>query len=184
MPSMTMTAAEEVTRGETLLWSGVPRQGVFFRAADLILVPFSLLWAGFAVFWEVSVLTTSAPGFFALWGIPFVLMGLYITVGRFFVEAYRRRRTTYAVTARRIIIRSGATTQSLELATLGTISLREHSNGLGTLTFGSSPFPALFTSSSWPGVKGPPEFIQIHEARRVYERIREAQQQASGSRVV
>jgi hypothetical protein len=179
-----MSAAKEVTRGETLLWSGVPRQGIFFRPADVILVPFSLLWAGFAVFWEATVLATPAPGFFALWGIPFVLMGLHITIGRFFVEAYRRRRTTYAVTARRIIVRSGATTQSLELATLGTISLREHSNGLGTLTFGPSQLPALFTSSSWPGAKGPPEFIQIPEARRVYERIREAQQLASDSRVV
>lgn len=178
-----MTAAQEASRGETLLWSGVPRQDIFFRPADVFLIPFSVLWAGFAVFWEAGVLASHAPGFFALWGIPFVLMGLHMTIGRFFVDAYRRRRTTYALTARRIIIRSGATTQSLDLATLATMSLREHSNGLGTITFGSSPFPSAFTSSSWPGAKGPPEFIQIPDARRVYDRIREAQQQTHISRV-
>ena len=179
-----MTAAQEVVRGETLLWSGVPRQGLFFRPADLFLVPFSLLWAGFAVFWEATVLATPAPRFFALWGIPFILMGLHITIGRFFVDAYRRRHTTYAVTARRVIVRSGSTTQSLDLTSLGTISLREHSNGLGTITFGTSQLPALFASSSWPGMKGPPEFIQIADARRVYELTREAQQAASDARVI
>lgn len=184
MTSAMTTAAKEVSRGETLLWSGVPRQGIFFRPADALLVPFSLLWGGFAVFWEATVLATPSPGFFALWGIPFVLIGLHITVGRFFVDAYRRRRTTYAVTARRVIVRSGATTESLDLASLPTLSLREHSNGLGTITFGSSPFPVAFTSSAWPGVKGPPEFVQIPDARRVCDRIREAQQELRDSCVV
>ena len=129
-----------------------------------------------------GVLASDAPAFFALWGIPFVLMGLYLTVGRFFADSYRRRRTTYALTARRIIVRSGATTQSLDLATLATMSLREHSSGLGTITFGSPLFPMAFASSSWPGAKGPPEFTQIPDARRVYDRIRDAQQQAQGPR--
>ena len=179
-----MTAAQEAARAETLLWSGAPRQGVFLRPTDLFLIPFSVLWAGFAVFWEVSVLTTSAPGFFALWGIPFVIMGIYITVGRFFTDAYRRRKTSYALTATRIVIRSGTTTQSLDLATLPSISLKEHRSGLGTITLGSSPFPIAFASPGWPGMKGPPEFDQIPDARRVYDQIREAQHQAHNSRVV
>jgi len=182
MTSAMITAAQEVSSGETLLWSGAPRQGVFLRPADALLIPFSILWGGFAIFWESAVLASRAPAFFALWGIPFVLMGLYLTVGRFFADSYRRRRTTYALTARRIIVRSGATTQSLDLATLATMSLREHSSGLGTITFGSPLFPMAFASSSWPGAKGPPEFTQIPDARRVYDRIRDAQQQAQGPR--
>ena len=43
-------------------------------------------------------------GLFALVGLPFVAVGLFRLVGRFFWDAARRRRTRYALTDRRAII--------------------------------------------------------------------------------
>jgi hypothetical protein len=169
-------------RGERQLWAGVPRRGLVLRASDALLIPFSVMWAGFAVFWESSVLRDGAPTFFALWDIPFVLVGLYITIGRFFMDAARRARTTYAVTSERIIIEvegvgpwRGAT-RSLPLRTLGEVAVRERADGSGTITFGPlPPFGASFAGSSWPGAPQVPSFDLIPDVRRVCDIIRDAQ---------
>ena len=39
-----------------------------------------------------------APLLFKIWGIPFVLAGLYFVFGRFIVEGKRLSRTVYAIT--------------------------------------------------------------------------------------
>src|SRR5690349_4837441 len=96
----------ELYPGEALLWSGQPASGIRFRGTDVLVIPFSLMWAGFTCFWESSVLSQGIS-FFALWGIPFVLVGNYIVWGRFLVDAWQRSKTSYALTNQRIIILSG-----------------------------------------------------------------------------
>jgi hypothetical protein len=149
------------------------------------MIPFSLLWGGFALFWEASVLTTDAPFFFKLWGIPFVLAGVYIIFGRFIVDAKQRTKTFYAVTNERVIIISGLFSRkvkSLNLRTLTDISLDEKSDGSGTISFGSSNSSPWWSSGmAFPGW-GPqpaPSFELIQAAKSVYETIRNAQRQAS-----
>jgi hypothetical protein len=161
---------------ERQLWSGSPRSGIVLRPADAFLIPFSILWAGFAFFWEATVLKTDAPGFFALWGIPFVLVGLYVVIGRFFVDAWRRGRTMYQLTSDRVVITTGQTIKSLSLRTLSDVTLTERSDGSGTITFGPSNFTStMYAGMQWPGVVQVPAFELIPDARRVYSLIRDAQ---------
>jgi len=166
--------------GERLLWIGQPVGGLRLTPQDLLLVPFSLLWGGFAFFWEASVLRSNAPLLFRLWGVPFVLMGVYLIVGRFFHDAWRRSRTLYGLTDQRAIILGGGVSRrltSLALRSLPELSITEERNGRGTISFGSSTRPfGWFSRSGWPGMGDPtPSFESIENARSVHELIRNAQ---------
>lgn len=174
----------ELTAGETLLWNGRPRQGLMLRPVDALLIPFSLMWGGFALFWEAAVVLGGAPILFMLWGVPFLLVGLYMIVGRFFVDAALRARTTYAVTSQRVLLISGLfsrTVRSLPLQTLGEITLQERSDGSGTISFGPSmPLVGQYRGFAWPGVSQrlQPAFERIPDARQVHDLIRNAQRPA------
>jgi hypothetical protein len=166
--------------GEKLLWSGQPRRGLMLRPYDLFLIPFSLVWCGFAIFWEVGVNQAGAPLLFRLWGVPFVLIGLYIVFGRFFTDAMLRARTHYAVTDRRILIVSGFFSRnfrSIYLRGLAEMEINEGRRGRGTITFGPTSAQAAMLRG-WPGTGKslPPAFEGIEGARQVLEIIRKAQQ--------
>lgn len=166
--------------GERLLWMGQPQRGLRLSSSDLFVVPFSLLWCGFALFWEKNVLDSNAPLVFRLWGIPFVLVGLHFVVGRFFWDAWRRSRTRYAVTDQRVIILSGGWRPQLKtvpLRSLPELSLTEEDHGRGTIAFGSATLPfGRFGWSGWPGMSEPmvPSFERIENVHAVHELIRNA----------
>ena len=145
----------ELGAKEHLLWSGRPRSGLVLRAADAFMIPFSLMWGGFAIFWETMVIIDGAPFFFMLWGVPFVLVGLYLIFGRFWVDARQRYKTYYGVTNERVIIISGLfrrSIKSLNIDTITDVSLTEKSDRSGTITLGPShPWHSRFGGSNWPG---------------------------------
>jgi hypothetical protein len=179
--SADMVCTQHLDPGERLLWSGQPRQGIRFQSQDLLLIPFTVMWCGFAVFWEYMALNKGGPIFFGLWGLPFVAAGLYIVFGRFWVAARQRANSYYGVTNERVLIVSGLFSReikSLQLRTLSDISLTEKRDGSGTVTFGPvQPWANMFTGTGWPGAgrNAPPAFEQIANAKEVYNIIRQAQ---------
>lgn len=166
---------------EKLIWAGKPKTGIVFRSSDLFLIPFSLLWGGFAIFWETNVFMTDAPFFFKLWGIPFVLVGLYITVGRFFLDARKREKTIYGITPDRIIIKTGIFSteiKSLNIRTLSDITIDQKEDYSGTITLGPTDFRyAMMQGMEWPGAKQPPRLELIKDVKSVYDKIIDLQRQ-------
>jgi hypothetical protein len=147
---------------------------------DVFLVPFSLLWGGFAISWNADVWTANTPLEFRLFGLPFLIAGVYVTVGRFVLDAWIRSRLRYVLTDRRVlIVREGPfrSVRSLDLKHLPELELIERHDGSGTILFGDA-------DSSWwsrgrggdigfwsPALRRSPQFIRIPAVRRVYEMI-------------
>lgn len=168
--------------GEQLLWSGRSKQGLTADARDMLLIPFSLLWGGFAIFWNANVWflsdgTRAAQDawFFKLWGLPFLAIGLYMIVGRFFHDAHIRRTLVYGVSDRRILILRGPRLTSLDLLKLPQLELFEEADGTGTLHF--EPFSrhayGKFAGDGWwLPTSGSAKFYRIRDPRHVYELIR------------
>lgn len=162
--------------GERVLWTGKPGSGL--RLIEVLLIPFSLFWGGFAIFWNVQVWSDGAPLEFALFGLPFLAVGLYLIVGRFFVDASVRRNTEYFVTNQRIVIRRSFVrqkTESLDIKRLPELNMVEDAGGKGTITFGTTR--SWFAGNNFgiwqPSLDQVPRFWKIDEVRRVYQMIQD-----------
>jgi hypothetical protein len=177
--------ATRLLEGEHILWEGRPKQGVLFSTSDIFFIPFSLLWCGGAIFWETGVAKINASPFFLLFGAFFVCMGLFIVVGRFFVDAWLRQDMRYAVTTKRILIERPAPFArfvALGLDKLPECELSERQNGRGTIRFGAQPpmWGRGAGPSMVPSMEKTPQFLAIDNVREVFDLV---QRTASHSRL-
>jgi hypothetical protein len=175
--------------GERFVWTGRPVQGVRFGARDFFLIPFSLLWGGFAIVWEsiafVGAITASASAqgagvgvaIFPLFGIPFVLAGLYLIVGRFFADAWVRSRITYALTDRRALVLRrmfGDRLSAVSLTHCPGLSLNLR-GARGDVDFEPSRTRFFRGGNAWmPSLDGATRFIGIEDAADVFRMAQSA----------
>ncbi len=178
--------ARELREHERVLWCAMPRQGIVLRWSDLIAVPMGLAWAALASLAGYAVLLSGkATRILLIVVVPFVLIGLYLAIGRFLVDRYQRSHTYYAVTDQRIVILRDAprpVAQSLSLAGLGEITVYERGDESGGIIFAPPHrFSKILPGSTFThgGESFPSSFALIAQARRVYELIQTAKSNAS-----
>lgn len=179
---------EELLSGESIEWTGRPDPSVIFCKSDVLLIPFSILWGGFAIFWELAVcgmlfgIEHGGPlALFAIFGLPFVLIGLYFMFGRFFYKSWKKKRTYYAVTNKRVVIVTygirAKDVQANFIRDIPTINKSVGANGVGTLVFGNSNRSYWDYANTRMELMGsrlgppPPAFYDIHDANTVYELV-------------
>ena len=165
--------------GERIAWSGRPATGLRFAPTDVFLVPFTVIWCGFAVFWTISAVRAGAGMIFILYGLMFVTFGLAIMVGRFFLDAWLRARTRYALTDRRVLInRSGPLKDftAVSLDRLPDARLIEFKNNRGSIRFGHSAGVSSGRSfAAWvPALDPTPQFVAVPDARHVFDIVQRA----------
>lgn len=183
----------EMTTEEQVIWAGMPAPGRLFHQADLWLVPFSLLWGGFTLYWEAGVLglwgaSAGRPGYFAVfWGLPFVLMGQYLIWGRFIYAAWKKRRTFYAVTNRRVIVVQSGPARKVASAYIDSLPVLVKEDVSGTI--GTLRFAPELPGSQGRGLAGwdsmavgtVPAFVDVEDVDGVYRLVSRLREQAAGS---
>ena len=144
-------AMPHLTPGEHILWRGKPQRFTPFTRDDVFQIPFGLFALGFSVFWEWNVLkhlplSSDNPQllffgiFFNLFGIAFVLMGLYLGIGRFFHRAYLLKHTSYVITTQKVLRLWKKKVDMLQSDRLPEFSVREHRDGLKSIVFDKTQY--------------------------------------------
>jgi hypothetical protein len=124
--------------GERLLWQGAPASGLRFTPDGLAMSAFGAFFLGISVFIAFAgIMAGGGMGaVFSLFTTPFILVGLWLVVGHWFFDAYKRKHSRYALTTKRAIIaRSvmGRKMLSYEIGRHSPISLVE--GNLDTVNF-------------------------------------------------
>lgn len=98
---------QEYLNNEELLWFGKAEAPAYFSRADWLLIPLTLIIGGIMLMYVYSSIVMMVRGqsiSFALSGITFLLIGLYLIFGRIWYRHKRIKRLVYAVTSERVIV--------------------------------------------------------------------------------
>lgn len=118
---------------EYILWQGKPERVSFFRKESIFTIPFGLFFFVFACFWCFGASAFSP--FFALFGLPFMAVGLYVAFGSSIHRAIVLSSTEYAITNKKLIRVSKNRVDTVRAENIGELKIEMHSNGTGTITF-------------------------------------------------
>lgn len=147
LPDSLRQAVTAEFAGQPVVWTGRPQAARIFWPAMMIWL-FAVPWTAFALFWEAMAVgpmlfpsprTPKAPDgmmpLFALFGLPFVLVGFAMLAGPFWL-AIRARRTVYALSAQRlatIVVGRSLDVESVSVGDIGEMARRERQDRSGDL---------------------------------------------------
>lgn len=163
--------------GENLVWVARPENGVKLKPIDILLIPFSLVWGGgvlmgFSAMWLDP--GHEGPSLFQFYLIPFLLIALYITIGRFIHEYLIRKHTVYGITDQgRILIKTGLFSSSLSnygIKHLPRVEFSQKKDRSGSIKFNENSSIFSYKHNYWiTNFKG--KFLQIQNVKEVYQMI-------------
>lgn len=185
---------EGLLRGsETLIWTGMPKQGLVFRIYDVLLVPIGFILVGFMamVFFSEA---NKGTGSRIVTDLLFLFAGIYLLIGRFIYYILLRRTTFYGLSQGKVFIVSGVFSRTKEVINLRFVSkveLIHHLNGLGSIRFPEKmkmTADGRFNPNSmhdylmhylWTSTHAHLEFIP--KPREVYQLVLEQQKNSRGT---
>ncbi|MEB3245842.1 MAG: hypothetical protein VKJ06_07655 [Vampirovibrionales bacterium] len=184
---------DELLPNEQILWQGQPDPSVWFTSSDYFLVPLTIFWSfgaigipGFAL--SKNFLFLDHPegwpisGFMLIPMLLFPLIGIYLTIGRFFLKANRKKHTYYAVTNKRVIaiVTKSSGKKNITQNFINTIPAinkvsgfkKTHSIFIGILpAFSGVYLNTGLDSFAMAGIQGSVIFFDLQDAEPVYQLI-------------
>lgn len=170
-----LTQVERVLKpGERVLWIGQPRRGLRFDSTDFFLIPFSIAWLVFCIYWMRAAMVEPRGvenpwlgAFFPAFGIPFILAGMHLLVGRFWFDARARARTVFGVTDRRVIrLSKGEVYREIALGKIEDVAAWARKDGSGTIRIveqGMDAQPPMY----WQHIEAVGELEEVLNRARV-----------------
>lgn len=129
----------ELAVDESLQWYEKPVPG-YFIAGIMPLFLFGLCWMAFSLLWEGAAVLSVIHGgpnasyIFPLFGLPFILVGVWI-LSRPFHEYNKLKKTIYGITNKRAIVVTDNMVISYDPSLIGEIQRVEGKDGIGNLWF-------------------------------------------------
>lgn len=158
---------------EDVVWCDKPAKKFVFTSADIFTTLFGAVWLSFSVFWVFSAYmsTESTDGtfnIFPLFGIPFVVVGLYLLLFRHIVSFAKRKNMVYALTNKRaLIVHTGKRqyVQEYRYENISNIQMKCDDNDIGSIFFltGEVRYNNGRSYSSTSGIFG------IKDTKKVYK---------------
>lgn len=148
--------------GEHILWAG---KGKGVGQGAIVGVFFAIFWLGFAVFWTVGA--TVAGGVFGLFGVPFVLIGIFLISSFIFPP-----KKYYAITNMRILRKEGKNMISERLDQVVDVTVTVRGSGKGDVTYRSTG--NTFYRSNSHNVTAMRGFFNVENPNEVYCILNEA----------
>ncbi len=155
---------------EKILWTGKPDTKKLFLKEDIFLIVIGCSCIIANLIWEINsirIITGSiveenikpSDGIISIvFGIPFILVGYYLTIGRVIKRRRNNQKILYVITDKRILIFEIGTNEKVikkDINQITNIDMDIDKNGTGTIIFGEN------NSSN--------KFYNLCDAENVYE---------------
>ncbi len=177
--------------GEELLWEGQPRRGLDLPAYEIPFTGFAIMWTAISAFfiWLSAQTLIEGQGRDVIavayvplaFGFVFLMLGLYLLVGRHYWDARRHRRTYYGVTEDRALIVIGKNARQIRshaITPFTDLELTTKKNNDGSVLFGRRSIPKwLWGPWSFGYDDSEFAFTNIRNAKQVYDIVRKIQRE-------
>lgn len=158
--------------GEQLKWADRPRQGLFFTTQDFFLLPFAMFGCGFGYFFTLMPQMIKAPEYISYFGATIIIISLYFSIFRFFVDSQFRANTFYALSDNNAYIVRGSKIKIMELKNNRKVSCDAATDGTGSIWFLKQTTMQLFLGNSLNGlpfIQHPQAFLYIRDVNKVFK---------------
>ncbi len=133
---------------EEILWRGRPCRSRKYRNPTPLFWIFPCFFIAFALFWTFGVLA-SGGGVFALFGLPFIVVGGVIFYSLLIAPKKRLEKTVYALTDERVLVisetRNGIDCANALLDGSMTVNLSDLQDDSGTISFYPNAMTTMYS---------------------------------------